>query len=106
MNLKSLLSFKAHLHFSMSIPALKGLFGKDAQADIDIKILDRDHDGDPEIEVRWDLPGTKWDSGPKPRTVEIPLSKLSGSLSDIVMHSLEATGAPKLLVSTIGKLLS
>lgn len=57
---------RIHLHVVADVP------GKE-DAELDILVNDPDADGDPNYQVKWDLPGTMLDSGPEGLKGEVPV---------------------------------
>ncbi len=97
-----------HVHLCYRIPAadsllqlVPGMEKEEVEFHLDLKLVDRDGDGDPEVEVRWDVPGTKFDSGEEARTIEVPLSVLVGPVGEMVAFVLAKTGAPGLASAAI-----
>lgn len=58
---------RVHLHIVADVP------GKE-DAHLDVNVNDPDDDGNPNYQVKWDLPGTMFDSGKEGVTGEVPLS--------------------------------
>lgn len=70
-----------------------------------LEVIDEDNDGDPELKLKWNLPGRALDSGPEGIKVELPAASLvKGLLSPLVDAAVSAAPAPvaKLLKSVLG----
>lgn len=87
-----------HTHFDFPIPGAAIL---DLIPDIDsvachfdLVVADRDDDNNLEIEVKWDLPGTAFDSGPVPKKVELPTALVKESADEAVAQLLQLAGVP------------
>ena len=96
----------AHLHLKYKLPGsslaeMLGADSDDTECHIDIVMVDRDDDDDPEFEVKWNLPGTSFDSGPDPKTIEIPISVVMGPLKDFAATALTGVGAPAALTAAV-----
>lgn len=107
-DLSDLFYMRGHLHLTFRIPIADGLLqlvpgfaDEKMQADVDIKFVDRDGDGNPEVEVRWDLPGTALDSGPDAKGFEVPKDQLMGPMNEVVGNLLEKADAPLAVVEGI-----
>lgn len=97
-----------HLHLCYTMPAadvlsslaefLPGIEAKDTQFHLDLKLVEDEDDGDPVVEVKWDLPGTAFDSGPDPKIVKIPAAMMKNGLADVIGFALASAGAPLPLV--------
>ena len=86
-----------HLHFKV---ALAG-----AEAHADLEILDSDGDGDPEVILKWNLPGQALDSGPEGISVEVPIGTLYGTAAELLVYVLTAAGAPDFIGAAVKKMM-
>lgn len=108
-DLSDLAYMRGHLHLTFRAPVMDAWLqllpdfeDEKAQADIDIKFVDRDGNGEPEVEVRWDLPGTIFDSGEEPRVFPVSDVDLFGAnLGDVVSNILEKAEAPLVVIKGI-----
>ena len=102
MQLTMLGQLTGSVHLRFRVPALEGVLGDEAQATLDITIVDQDKDGDPEIEITWDVPGSAFDGNV---TTEVPVSILFGPLVDLVDWAMAKGGAPRQIIDVLRALI-
>ena len=91
-----------HVHVDFPVPggdlasaAVELLTGEeDGEIHLDLVLADRDDDGNLEIEVKWNLPGTSLDSGPEAKKAEMPTAVLMDGAEEAVDLLLSAMGVP------------
>ena len=109
LELSDIIYLRGHLHLTFRSPIADGFLqlvpgfaDEKAKIDMDLKFVDRDDDGDADVEVRWDLPGTALDSGADPVTIKAPLGDIMGdSIPDLVSNVLDLAGAPGAVVALV-----
>ena len=67
-----------------------------------LEVIDEDDDNDPEIRLKWNLPGKALDSGPEGVKIEIPLKRLVVPVVKMLTAAATAAGVPAPVAAVLG----